>query len=55
MHNNKLKITIEEIDISQPPHIYASHFSGMWAYGSHLRLEGKDTRKANCDCVSSRH
>ena len=24
-------LMIEEIDISQPTHIYSSHFSGMWA------------------------
>jgi hypothetical protein len=44
-------ITIEEIELSQPPHISATYFSGMWAYGSHLRVEEKDTGKENCDCI----
>lgn len=26
-------------------------FSGMWAYGSHLRVEEKDKGNTNCDCV----
>ena len=25
----------------------------MWAYGSHLRVEEKDTRKENCDFIVS--
>ena len=25
----------------------------MWAYGSHLRVEEKDTSKENCDCIVS--
>jgi transcription termination factor Rho len=29
------------------------NFSGMWAYGSHLRVEEKDKGKENCDCVVS--
>ena len=41
------------MDLSQPPHIYAYRFSGMWSYGSHLRVEEKDTGKENCDCVVS--
>ena len=46
-------LTIEEMYLSQTPHIYDYHFSGMWAYGSHLRVEEKDTGKINCDCVVS--
>ena len=46
-------LTIEEMNLSRPPHIYAYRFSGMWAYGSHLRVEEKDTGKVNCDCVVS--
>ena len=41
------------MDLSRPPHIYAYHFSGMWAYGSHLRVEEKDIGKVNCYCVVS--
>ena len=41
------------MNLSRPPHIYAYRFSGMWAYGSHLRVEEKDTGKVNCDCVVS--
>ena len=46
-------IMIDEIDLSRPPHIYSSRFSGMWAYGSHLRVEENDIGKENCDCVVS--
>ena len=46
-------LMIEEVDLSRPPHIYAYHFSGMWAYASHLRVEENDTGKVNCDCVLS--
>ena len=48
-------ITIEKIDLSQTPHIHASRFNGMWAYGSHLRVEEKDIGKENCDCVEFHH
>lgn len=33
----------EEIKLSQPPSIWASYFSGMWAYSTHLRVEEMDT------------
>jgi transcription termination factor Rho len=46
-------ITTEESELSQSPHIWAIRFSGMWAYGSHLRVEEKDKGKTNCDCVVS--
>ena len=46
-------LTTQEIDISQSPHLWASRFSGMWAYGSHLRVEEKDKGKGNCDFVVS--
>ena len=46
-------ITIEEIELSWPPNIIASLFNGMWAYGSHLRVEEKDRGKENCDCIVS--
>jgi len=46
-------ITLEEIELSRPPNIIASSFSGMWAYGSHLRVEEKDRGKENCDCIVS--
>ena len=46
-------LMIEEMDLSRPPHIYDYHFSGMWDYGSHLRVEDKDTGKEICDCVVS--
>ena len=44
-------ITIDEIEISRPPNISTTSFSGMWAYGSHLRVEEKDKGKENCDCI----
>ena len=44
---------MEESEISQLPHIWAMNFSGMWAYGSHLRVEEKDKGKGNCDCIVS--
>ena len=46
-------ITVEESELSQFPHVWAMQFSGMWAYGSHLRVEEKDKGKGNCDCVVS--
>ena len=46
-------MTKEEIQLSQPPSIWAYSFSGMWAYGTHLRVEERDTRNANCDCIVS--
>ena len=46
-------ITTKESELSQLPHLWAMHFSGMWAYGSHLRVEEKDKGKINCDCVVS--
>ena len=46
-------MAIEEIDLSQPPNIIANSFSGMWAHGSHLGVEEKDTGKENCDCIVS--
>ena len=36
-------LMIEEMDLSRPPHIYAYRLSGTWTYGSHLRVEEKDT------------
>ena len=47
------EIMTEEIDLSRPPHIWIYHFSGMWAYGSHFRVEERDTGKENCDCIVS--
>ena len=44
-------ITTKESELSQSPHLWAMRFSGMWAYGSHLRVEEKDKGKTNCDCV----
>lgn len=46
-------IVIEEIELSLPPSIWVSSFSGMWAYGIHLRLEESNTSKENCDCIVS--
>ena len=46
-------ITVDESELSQFPHISAIQFSGMWAYGSHLRVEEKDKGKGNCDYVVS--
>jgi hypothetical protein len=46
-------ITVQESELSQLPHIWDMKFSGMWAYGIHLRVEEKDKGKANCDCVVS--
>ena len=46
-------ITIEEIELSWPPNIIVNSFSGMWAYGSHLRVEEKDIGKENCDYIVS--
>ena len=48
-----MDLTIKEIEISRPPNIIATSFSGMWAYGSHLRVEENDTRKENWDCIVS--
>ena len=52
-HQQVQDLTIEEMNLSRPPHIYAYRFSGMWAYGSHLRVEEKDAGNTNCDCVVS--
>ena len=38
-------ITIEELDLSLHPHIYASPLSWMRAYVSHLRVEENDTER----------
>jgi hypothetical protein len=46
-------IMIEEIELSQPPNISSTSFSGMWAYGIHLRVEEKDIGNENCDCIVS--
>lgn len=46
-------ITTKESELSQSPHIWATWFGGMWAYGSHLRVEEKDKEKIYCDCVVS--
>ena len=42
-----------KIELSRPPNIIATSFSGVWAYGRHLRVEEKDTKKENCDCIVS--
>ena len=46
-------IPTEESELSQSPHMWATRFGGMWAYGNHLRVEEKDKGKKNCDCVVS--
>jgi hypothetical protein len=38
-------ITMEEIELSQSLNLWAWCFSGMWAYGSHLRDGRKGQRK----------
>jgi aryl-phospho-beta-D-glucosidase BglC (GH1 family) len=45
--------TIDESELSKSTHIWAMHFSGMWAYDSDLRVQEKDKGKKNYDCVVS--